>query len=108
MLFLVVGVVAAMMIGFSLILRFIGWLCYGNDPDYRQFRKSGGDPYFDLALPEGINNDSWAVRCGGKPEPRTSFVPPLNWLTQCNACGAGNLAAQGACWHCGNGLSNNP
>ena len=73
---LVVAVVAGMMIAFSLILRFMGWLLYRNDPGYQQFRKSGGDPYFDLTLPEGINNDLWAVRCGGKPEPKTSFVPP--------------------------------
>jgi len=105
-LFLVVGVVAAMMILFSLILRFIGWLCYSGDEGYQQFRKSGGDPYFDLTLPEGINNDSWAVRCGGKPEPRTSFVPPRDWLTQCNGCGARNQVPHGNCWHCGNNLAN--
>ncbi len=106
-LFLVVAVVAAMMIAFSLILRFVGWLCYRNDAGYQQFRKSGGDLYFDLTLPEGINNDDWAVRCGGKPEPKTSFVPPRDWLVQCNACGARNLAAQGGCWYCGSNLSNN-
>jgi hypothetical protein len=103
---LVVAVVAAMMIGFSLILRFVGWLCCRNDPEYQKFRKLGGDPYFDV-LPEGVNNDSWAVRIGGKPEP-PGFVPPQDWLWQCNACGARNQAPQGACWHCGNNLSNEP
>ena len=106
-LFLVVAVVAAMMIAFSLILRFFGWAVHGNDPGYQQFRESGGDPYFDLTLPPGINNDSWAVRCGGKPEP-PGFVPPQDWLWQCNACGARNEAPQGACWHCGSSLANNP
>jgi hypothetical protein len=106
MLFLVVAVVAAMMILFSLILRLIGWLCYSDDPEYRKFRKLGGDPYFDF-LPEGINNDSWAVRIGGKPEP-PGFVPPQYWLWQCNACGARNQAPQGGCWHCGSNLSNGP
>ena len=105
-LFLVIGVVAAMMIGFSLILRLFGWICWRNDPGYQQFRKSDGDPYFDLTLPAGINNDDWATRCGGQPEPKTGFVPPLNWLTQCNSCGARNEAPQGPCWHCGNNLAN--
>ena len=75
---------------------------------YQQFRKTGGDPYFDLTLPEGINNDSWAVQCGGKPEPKTEFVPPHEWLCQCNAYGARNLAAYRPCWHCGSNLAKEP
>jgi len=105
-LFLVVGVVAAMMWMFSLICRIFGWLFLRNDQGYQEFRANGGDPYFDLTLPEGINNDSWAVRCGGKPEPQTDFVPPKSFLYQCNTCGARNEFPHGACWHCGSNLSN--
>jgi hypothetical protein len=104
-LFLVVAVVAAMMWSFSLILRFVGWLCYSNDPEYQRFRKLGGDPYFYF-LPEGVNNDTWAERVGGRPEPKTNFQPPKEWCWQCNSCGARNEAPSGPCWNCGNNLSN--
>ena len=107
-LFIVIAAVAAMMICFSIILRIFGHVVHGNDPNYQQFIKSGGDPYFDLTLPPGINNDSWAVRCGGKSEPDAGFVPPKDWLWQCNACGARNEAPDGACWNCGSSLSNGP
>jgi hypothetical protein len=107
-LFIVVAAVAAMMIAFSLILRLFGWVFWRNDPGYQQFRRSGGDPYFDLTLPAGINNDDWATRCGGQPEPKTSFVPPKEWLVQCNNCHARNEVAAGPCWNCGNNLSNKP
>lgn len=107
-LFLVVGVVAGMMLFFSLVCRIFGWLFLGDDPGYQQFRANGGDPYFDLTLPEGINNDSWAVRCGGQPEPDTAFEPPHDWLYQCNACGARNEFPHGACWHCGSNLAPPP
>lgn len=105
---IVVGAVAAMMWLFSGICRLFGALFLRNDPDYQEFRRRGGDPYFDLTLPEGVNNDSLAVRWGGRPEPQTDFVPPQSWLWQCNNCGARNQEPQGACWHCGNGLSNDP
>jgi hypothetical protein len=105
---IVVGTVAGMMWLFSGICRLFGFLFLRNDPHYQEFRRRKGDPYFDLTLPRGINNDSLAVRWGGKPEPQTEFVPPQSWLWQCNNCGARNRDDQGKCWHCGNGLSNAP
>ena len=59
-----------------------------------------------MHLPYWINPDCYAVRMGGRPEPNTQFVPPLDWLAQCNSCGARNEALHGACWNCGNNLSN--
>lgn len=44
-LFFVLAVVAAMMIVFSLILRLFGWVCWRNDPGYRQFRKTKGESF---------------------------------------------------------------
>ncbi len=102
-LFLVVAVVAAMMLLISGGVRLFGNAIYGNDPDYKKFRAAGGDPYFSL-LPPPINNDSQAVRAGGRPEPQTEFVPPEDWLVQCLACGARNQD-YGICWHCGTNLA---
>ena len=101
-LFLVVAVVATMMWMIALGVRLFGNVVYGNDPDYKKWRAMGGDPYFSL-LPEGINNDSLAVRSGGRPEPQTEFTPPDNWLVQCQGCGARN-ESYGPCWHCGKTL----
>jgi uncharacterized CHY-type Zn-finger protein len=105
LLFFVLLGAGGLMYGISMILRFMGWVLFRNDPEYRKFRATGGDPYFDLTVPEGINNDSWAVRIGGKPEPKTDFVPPKEWIYQCNACGARNETQLFTfCWHCGNYL----
>jgi len=97
--------VFGLMYGISFILRFIG--LFDRSPAYRQFRESGGDPYFDL-LPSGANPDSWAVRMGGKPEPQTEFVPPTDWIYQCDACGARNESLEINCWYCGRYLTNSP
>ena len=81
------------------IVKFFGWVEFGDDPDYQRARASGWHPYFDL-LPPGINNDSLAVRVGGLPEPQTDFVPPEDWLRQCQRCGARNQSGSPGCWHC--------
>jgi hypothetical protein len=90
------------MYGISFILRtwdFITGACK-RDPQYAEFYRNGGDPYFDF-LPWPANTDSWSVRIGGRPEPDTAFVPPKDWLCQCTHCGARNqqYVAQ-FCWHC--------
>ena|SRR6056297_2213195 len=53
-------------------------LTYGRDPEYRAYRNSGGDPYFD-SLPWPINPDSQMTRSTGMQEPHTSFMPPADW-----------------------------
>jgi hypothetical protein len=101
--------VAVMMYGIAFCVRAVLWLTHGNEPAYRKFRQGGGCPFFDWHLGWiGFNRDSFAVVNGGRPEPQTDFVPPEDWLWQCNSCGARNEAPQGACWHCGNNLSNEP
>lgn len=42
------------------IVKLLGWIEFGDDPDYQKARASGWHPYFDLLPPE-INNDSVAV-----------------------------------------------
>ena len=74
-----------------------------RDPRYVEWRRGGGDPYFDF-LPWPANTDCWAVRQGGRPEPfYTTFVPPQNddWLCQCLHCGARNRQGVDTnCWNC--------
>ena len=47
----------------------------------------------------------WNDDVPGQP---AGYVPPKEWLWQCNACGARNQSPQGRCWHCGSNLSNEP
>jgi hypothetical protein len=98
-LLIVAAVVFGMMMVIGGIVKFFGWVQFGDDPDYQRARASGWHPYFDL-LPPGINNDSLAVRIGGIPEPQTEFVPPEDWLRQCQRCGARNQSCSPECWHC--------
>lgn len=103
LLFLVLAAVALMMMVIGVLVRIGGWLLYGQDPEYRAWIENGADPYFD-ALPPPFNNDSWAVRAGGQPEPATDFIPPDHWMYQCGSCGARNPDNAPVCWHCGSGL----
>ena len=98
--FLVLAVVFGMMLIFGGIIKFFGWMLWGNEPNYQKLRAGGWHPYFDN-LPPGINDDTLAVRAGGKPEPKTDFVPPPDWLFQCDTCGARNRGDETHCWHCG-------
>jgi hypothetical protein len=86
---------------FSAICYVWGFIVCWGDPEYRRFVATGGDPYFDLTLPWPINTDSWSVRAGGRPEPKTDFVPPHEWTAQCPHCGARNEQGQDTCWNCG-------
>lgn len=84
------------------IIRLVGWLFAGDDPDYQQYIAEGGDPYFD-GLPPPFNTDSWTQRIGGLSEPVTDFVPPDHWQYQCQKCGARVEHEIDICWNCGNG-----
>lgn len=63
------------MLGISLIIQFLGFVLFGTNAEYQKARKRGWHPYWDQ-IPPPFNNDSYAVRLGGIPEPKTSFVPP--------------------------------
>ncbi|QDU50481.1 hypothetical protein Pan110_28320 [Gimesia panareensis] len=84
------------------IIRFVGWIFAGNDPDYQQYIAEGGDPYFDT-LPAPFNTDSPTQRIGGLREPESDFVPPEHWQYQCQRCGARVEHEIDVCWNCGNG-----
>ena len=85
--------------GISFIIQFLGFVLFGTEEEYKKGRARGWHPYWDL-LPPPINNDCWAVRCGGIPEPRTSFTPPKDWGKQCMRCGARNEDFADKCWEC--------
>jgi hypothetical protein len=87
--------------GFAWLVTNIGMaLLYRNDPEYRAYRRSGGDPYFD-SLPSPINPDSDLTRQTGLQEPEyESFVPPRHWKFQCPRCGARVEHRIDVCWRC--------
>lgn len=78
-------------------------ILYGRSPEYRQYRRNGGNPYFD-SLPPPINPDSEITRQTGLQEPEYgSFVPPAHWRFQCPRCGARVEHQIDVCWACGYG-----
>ncbi len=98
------------LVGIGLLVLFvwggtnlIALLFMGNDPEYRAWRREGGDPYFDN-LPPPFNTDSNTQRDGGLAEPEyEGFVPPDDWVHQCPKCGARWEHAVGVCWNCNYG-----
>ena len=107
--FLIGGLVGILLLvgGISLIMRLIGFVYYGHDPAYQEFRRNGGDPYLDF-LPPPFNTDSWTQRIGGLSEPETDFVPSESWVFQCVGCGARRAAPDDTCWHCGRAVEQCP
>ena len=94
-------------LGFSVF----GWLVVnvgtrlfcGRDPEFQNYVKSDGDPYFDT-LPPPLNPDSELTRLTGMQEPKyDSFVPPVDWKFQCPVCGSRVQYGIDVCWACGYG-----
>lgn len=55
--------------GFCWLIVNVGLaVLFGRSPEYQQYRRSGGDPYFD-SLPPPINPDSEITRQTGLQEP---------------------------------------
>lgn len=77
-------------------------MMYGDDPDFQQYRRMGGDPYLD-SLPNPINpSGHLETFVLPNPEPQYhEFVPPRWWKWQCNSCSARVENANGTCWYCG-------
>ncbi len=45
------------------MMRLIGFVFYGNDPEYKKWRAEGNDPYLSC-VPPPFNPDSWESRAG--------------------------------------------
>lgn len=68
---------------------------FDEDEEYKKFRASGGDPWFDLGCPPPFNNDSEKVRLTGSDDPAPEWV--------CRNCGAGMADPHKFCRACGFG-----
>lgn len=77
-------------------------LLFGGKPEYRAYRNSGGDPFFD-SLPRIFNPDSQTVRQSGTVEPETNFHPPASWQFRCPRCNARVQHRVDVCWNCSYG-----
>ncbi|WP_146408290.1 hypothetical protein [Allorhodopirellula heiligendammensis] len=77
-------------------------LLFGENWQYRAYRNSGGDPFFD-SLPQVFNPDSQTVRQTRMDEPQTNFVPPASWQFRCPQCNARVQHRVDVCWNCGYG-----
>lgn len=85
-----------------LIASFGMTLLFGGKPEYRAYRNSGGDPFFD-SLPRIFNPDS---RQTERDEPQTDFVPPVSWQFRCPQCNARVQHRIDVCWNCRYGADN--
>jgi hypothetical protein len=81
------GVGLFVLIGWFLVNLFQDALSW-NDPQYRLWRQSGGDPYFDFTWFAPVNNDSDAQRQG-----QYNICPNPN-------CGGHFLVTEDVCPHC--------
>ena len=76
----------------------------GRDPQFQNYVRNGGDPYFDT-LPRPLNPDSQTTRNTGIAEPKTGFKPPRNWTFVCPQCGARQPSRVCVCWNCNYGAN---
>ncbi|PHQ34828.1 hypothetical protein CEE69_13230 [Rhodopirellula bahusiensis] len=74
-------------------------LLFGGNPEYRAYRSTGGDPFFD-SLPRIFNRDSQTVCASGMDEPQTDFDPPASWKFRCPRCNARVQHRIDVCWSC--------
>lgn len=75
-------------------LQWLGhWAIFGRTAEYREFRKSGGDPWFHMSCPPPFNCDSEQVRLTGSGEPE------VRWF--CNHCGTEAFDLDAPCRACG-------
>lgn len=86
-------------IAFAAVLLFNGlqWLghraLFGRTEAYREYRKSGGDPWFHMSCPPPFNCDSEQMRLTGSDE------PDVRWF--CNHCGTEAFDLDLCCSACG-------
>lgn len=80
--------------------RVIFWGLFGETEEYKNFRRSGGDPWLDIGCPAPFNTDSEQVRITGREEAAPQ------WL--CRNCGADMSDPDKPCpvcefgrWRCG-------
>ena len=86
----------------QLVVRLFWAVLYANDPAYQRQMAKGGDTFDSWPF---FNPDSQAVRVGGIPEPKSTFVPPEDWRYQCQKCGARNEVVPTICWFCHSAVS---
>ena len=70
----------------------------GRDPDFQNYVRNGGDPYFDT-LPSPMNPDSEVTRVTGLQEPENSKGVPKSWVYQCPVCGCRQPSRVCVCWN---------
>lgn len=86
-----------------LFFNFVQWIggrlfsavFFSDDDEYRTFRESGGDSWFDLGCPPPFNCDSEQVRMTGSDESAPQWF--------CRNCGAGMADPHKSCRACGFG-----
>ena len=81
-------------------------LLFGRNNQYRAYRNSGGDPFFD-SLPRLLNPDSQTVRRTGMDEPRSNQTVPGSWQFRCPQCNARVQHRVDVCWNCNYGADSN-
>lgn len=75
-----------------------------NDPEFQEWKKKGGRPYWDGGLGWPINPATDIERQTGLAEPKyTDFTPPESWKYQCPVCGSRVEKARDVCWNCNYG-----
>jgi len=89
-------------VGSQLLCRLIDAAANADNPVYQKRMARGGDPMDTWPF---FNPDSQAVRVGGLPEPKADFIPPENWIYQCQKCGARNEVVPSTCWFCHSAIS---
>lgn len=102
------NVVIGVSVVLTLIFNAVGWttttvgsnILLNNDPDFQQWKKMGGRPYWD-SIGWPINMATPIERETGLAEPEyTDFVPPAEWRYQCPVCGARVEKQIDVCWRC--------
>ena len=77
-----------------------GNLLYGKSQQYQDYKRDGGDVFWDNWL--GLINQNKMHYTLPNPEPSYGdFVPPGHWKYQCLTCNARVENATGNCWCCG-------
>lgn len=75
-------------------LQWLGHIAlFGHTEEYKQIRKSGGDPWFHVSCPPPFNCDSEQVRLTGSEEKE------VRWF--CKMCGAEAFDLDAPCRACG-------
>ncbi|PQO27591.1 hypothetical protein C5Y96_18870 [Blastopirellula marina] len=89
------------------VVRLVGFVLFGNDPQYQEFINTGGDPYLDF-LPPPFNTDADAQRLGVLNEPEHLYLNNGNRQScHCPFCNEvvweispGDFNGLVICWNC--------